>query len=268
MTPHVKDNPAQATAQHGLAEAPDYNNNGVYAHINNSPIQLRVLNFGKLRGEVPSENNIVYYRRGLEELSLNITNACPNACTFCIRDRDVGWGVSNLYLSGDPTVDEIISAFDFESEKIRASGFKLRKVKICGYGEPILRFNDLFPISAHIRGFNPNTIIQVTTTGWPYFRYISDDTSRLRDLRAAGLTDVYLSLSTPNREVYRKLVRPGINEYDPLAFDDSLRFGIAARDAGLAVTLGFINLAGIKEEDVKKFAEELGFGYKLREFEE
>ena len=230
-------------------------------------VQSKVLNFGGLRGKIISGENIIYHRRGLEELSLNITNACPNACTFCIRDRDAGWGVSNLYLSKDPTIDEIINAFDSESEKIKDSGIKLRKVKICGYGEPILRFTDLFPILEHIRKLNNNIIIQLTTTGWPYFIYISDDTSRLNDIKTAGLTDVYLSLNALSKDAYHKLIRPGNKEYDSSAFEDSIRFGIAARDAGLTVTLGFINLAGINEEDVKRFAENLGVNYKLREFE-
>jgi len=224
-------------------------------------------NFGKLKGNIQFAKNIVYYRRGLNELSLNINNACPNSCTFCIRDRDAGWGVSNLYLSEEPNVDDIIKTFDFETKKIRDSGVKLTKVKICGYGEPILRFHDLFPILEHIKKTHPNTLIQLTTTGWPFFRYISKDISKINDLKNAGLTDVYLSISTPNKEAYKRLVRPGVDDYDPLAFEDTIRFGIAARDAGLNVTLGFIRIAGLKDEDARKFAEQLKINYKIRELE-
>lgn len=224
-------------------------------------------NFGKLRGEIPSADNIVYYRRGLDELSLNITNACPNACSFCIRDRDAGWGVSNLYLAQDPSVREICDSFDTEADKIAASKTVLRKVKICGYGEPILRFADLLPLSRHIHGGHPDVSVQITTTGWPYFKFVSKDQSRIKELKDSGVTDIYLSLSTTDKEVYRKLVRPGIDEHISTAFDDSVRFGVAARDAGLIVTLGFINLAEIKEEDVVNFARKLGLNYKLREFE-
>ena len=63
------------------------------------------------------------------------------------------------------------------------------------------------------------------------------------------------------------MIKPGVEEYDASAFDDSIRFGIAAKEAGLEVTLGFINLAGIQEEDVRTFAKKLGVNYKLREFE-
>ncbi len=230
-------------------------------------MQLNTFNFGKLRGKIPFGNNIVYYRRELNELSLNITNACPNRCVFCIRNHDPGWKVSNLYLYKDPSVNEIINAFDSESERIKNLGIKLTKVKICGYGEPILRFDDILFILKHIKNSYPDLTIQIATTGWPYFRYVSDNTLRLKELKNAGLTDIYISLSTPDKETYRKLVKPGVDKYDSSAFEDAINFTIAARDAGFKVILGFINLNGLKENNVKKLAKKLKVDYKLREFE-
>ena len=105
----------------------------------------------------------------MDELSLNITNACPNACTFCIRDRDAGWHNSNLYFSQDPTPQELIAAYDGEVPKIAQAGIKLRAVKLAGYGEPILRFDDLQPVTRHIRkNSSKDLIIAITTTGWPF----------------------------------------------------------------------------------------------------
>jgi TatD family-associated radical SAM protein len=230
-------------------------------------MQSNIFNLGILRGRIPYGNKIVYYRRGLNELSLNITNACPNRCVFCIRDFDPGWKVSNLYLFKDPVVSEIIKAFDSESEKIKKQKIKLKKVKICGYGEPILRADDLFPILNHIKNSYPGVAIQLTTTGWPYFRYISNDILKLKELKTAGLTDIYLSLNTPNKKDYLELIRPGVGKMDPLAFEDGIRFCIAAKDIGLTVTLGFINLAGLKENDVKKLAGKLEVAYIIRGLE-
>ena len=232
-------------------------------------INLPQINYGKLKGRIKDEKNIVYYRRGLEELSLNVTNACPNACAFCIRDRDQGWGVSNLYLSRDPGVEEIIQAYDEESEKILALGVDLKKIKICGYGEPILRFEDLKPIARHIRerDSNDNLEIQVTTTGWPYFRFISPDAGRISELKGIGVSHIYLSVNALDKKNYGKLVRPGINEIDNDAFSDTLRFGEGAKEAGLDVTLGFIRLGKITDEEVKSFAERYGMKYRLRDFE-
>lgn len=233
-------------------------------------INLPQINYGKLKGRIKDEKNIVYYRRGLEELSLNVTNACPNACAFCIRDRDQGWGVSNLYLSRDPSIEEIMQAYDEESEKILALGVDLKKIKICGYGEPILRFEDLKPIARHIRkkGSNDNLEVQITTTGWPYFRFISPDKERISELKEAGVSHIYLSVNALDKKNYDKLVRPGINEIDSDAFSDTLKFGEGAKEAGLDVTLGFIRLGKITDEEVKSFAERYGMKYRLRDFEE
>ena len=64
-------------------------------------------NYGKLRNKTKLQDNIVYYKKGDKELSINITNRCPNNCCFCIRDRKVGWSKSNLYLDKEPSLREI-----------------------------------------------------------------------------------------------------------------------------------------------------------------
>lgn len=225
------------------------------------------MNYGGLQGAVPAAQNIVYYRRGFDELSLNITNACPNACVFCIRDRDPGWGVSNLYLARDPSVAEILAAFAAEAGKIKAAGVALDKVKICGYGEPILRFHDLLLLTAGILAVAPQAAIQLTTTGWPYYRFVGREDERLLGLAAAGLTDVYLSLTTPARTDYLKWVQPGADGADGEAFDDALRFARAARRAGLRLTLGFMRLALKSEQEARALAAELGAECRIREFE-
>lgn len=225
------------------------------------------MNFGALRGAVPAVTNIVYYRRGQDELSLNITNACPNACVFCIRDRDPGWGVSNLYLARNPSVEEILGAFTIEANRLTSEGVPLRKVKVCGYGEPILRFSDLIPIARGIRERSGDLPIQVTTTGWPYYRFVPREAGPLQKLRDAGVSDIYLSLSSPRSEDYRKWVKPGLEACDPAAFADSLRFAREAREAGLRVTLGFMRLAGFLEEEARALAESVGVEYRVRDFE-
>lgn len=223
-------------------------------------------NQGKLKGLVSPGNNIVYFRRGEDELSLNITNNCPNACIFCIRDRDVGWGVSNLYLDKDPEVDAILEEFDKVNAKMRAKGVDIEKVKICGYGEPILRFNDLYPIVKHIHKHS-KALVQLTTTGWPYFRFITQDTRPLKALKVLGLTHIFLGLNATTPEQYNRIVRPGIEDIDKNAFADTLRFARTTKDIGYEVTLGFVRTKGLKREEIEKLSTELGCPYKIREFE-
>ncbi len=225
------------------------------------------LNFGKLRGKVEFGGNITYRRRGLEDFSLNITNACPNSCTFCIRNTDPGWGVSNLYMIKDPSLVEIKASIDAEILRNREAKVQLKRIKICGYGEPLMRFGDLIPICEHIQTTEANSRIQLTTTGWPFFKYVGEDTSKMNLLKSAGLTDVYLSICTLDKSKYDRIVRPGIDNLEKYAFADAMRFGIAARDLGLEVTLGFINLPETKKEELRGFAEKMRFRYALRELE-
>ena len=96
-------------------------------------------NQGKLKGSTVAQSNIIYYRRNRSELSINLTNNCPNSCYFCIRDRDIGWGVSNLYLKKEPSLEEIKAELE---RTLDSNSFD--KIKICGYGEPILRI-DIIP---------------------------------------------------------------------------------------------------------------------------
>ncbi|MFH1971432.1 MAG: radical SAM protein [Patescibacteria group bacterium] len=211
--------------------------------------------------------NIVYYKRGFEELSLNVTNACPNACVFCIRDRDSGWGVSNLYLSEDPSIDDIIVAFNKESDRLNKLEVNLKRVKICGYGEPLLRFEDLIPIISHIRKKEPTTEIQIATSGWSYFRFVPQKDNLLKKAVDNGLTHIFLSLNSSDKESYRRIVRPGIDNYDESAFEDTLKFGVMAKELGLDVVLGFVDLKSLDKKKAKKLAESKGLRYRIREFE-
>ncbi|KKK91158.1 hypothetical protein LCGC14_2715790, partial [marine sediment metagenome] len=197
----------------------------------------------------------------------NITNACPNSCVFCIRDRDAGWGVSNLYLSRDPSVEEILSEFDRESKRVTDDGIKLKRVKICGYGEPILRFDDLFPIVEHVRDKYPNVEIQLATTGWPYFRYISEDTAPIKKMKEAGMSHIFLSLNATENDRYKRIIRPGIKDIGENAFSDALRFAEAVRDANYDVTLGFVRLNGTDEKEIEKLSNQLRIKYRMRDFE-
>ena len=195
-------------------------------------------NVGKL--VVMPEQNIIYHRRGLDEISINITNNCPNSCVFCIRDHDPGWGVSNLYLKQDPTVSEIIGAVVNEFQKLRSQNVSLPiKIKICGYGEPILCIHELPQIVQMVNDLYPGLIWQLTTTGWPIF-YIHKESyeEEMLNLHKVGVQKIYLSLHALDAIAYQKLVRPLV--YEDKAFDLAVKFARLARSISFEVTLAFI----------------------------
>lgn len=81
-----------------------------------------------------------------DKLYVNLTNRCPCACTFCIRQNgDGAYGSDSLWLEREPTVDEVISEF----EKYDLS--KYTEVVFCGYGEPMERAEDVAFLGCYIR---------------------------------------------------------------------------------------------------------------------
>lgn len=227
------------------------------------------INLGALRNEVEHPGNIIYYRKDFSELSINITNRCPNQCPFCIRDRNVGWGVSNLYLDEDPSIDDIVIATNKAlDDSILMTGSLPEKIKICGYGEPILRIADLVSIISRISDDKGPLNWQLTTTGWPIF-HIKNGESYLADLYSAGVYNVYMSMHAINENDYNKLLRPMNDEGN--SFDQAIAFTRLTRKIGYDVTLAFINmkseLSQAQMERIIAFARELDCRYHLRKFE-
>ena len=225
------------------------------------------INLGKLKEKIESGAQIVYYKRGFEELSLNITNECPNSCVFCIRDKNPGWGVANLYLTKSPSIKEILHAFNKESEKLEKEGIPLKKVKICGYGEPLLRFKELFPIVKYVHKKYPKIDIQLATSGWPYFNYCKTDKS-LKRLKKLGLSHIFLSLNATNSKDYQKIVRPGINTPNLFAFSNAVKFAVMVNNLQYHLVVGFVNLPNSNLKKIKDFCKNFNFKYQIREFEE
>lgn len=230
------------------------------------------MNYGRLREKLPLQKNIVYFKRGDDEMSLNITNRCPNRCPFCIRDHDAGWGKSNLYLSGEPTIDEVVEAADEALSSLRLSGeLPLKKVKICGYGEPVLRLEDIPTMVERIEKSNAGDIglWQLTTTGWPIYHSetagFENAQPLLRDLRTSGVKQINLSLHAISPENYARLVKPPI---DPtLAFILALRFADDCLAVGFDVTMVFMRVKSLPEREAQEFAESRGCSYRLLEYQ-
>ena len=66
-------------------------------------------------------------------LYVNLTNRCPCACTFCIRQNGPGvYGSDPLWLEREPTADEIC-------ESIERNLGDSSELVFCGYGEPTRR---------------------------------------------------------------------------------------------------------------------------------
>lgn len=216
-------------------------------------------NYGGLKDEVESEQNVIYYRRGKDEMSINITNKCPNACLFCIRDKDEGWGVSNLYLDEDPTLEEIREK---TKEEVEQNDTEITKVKICGYGEPLIRMDILPEIVKLVREQLPETTIQLTTTGWPVYS-IENGVEKFEKCAENGLDRIYLSTHAVDEEDYNKVVRPA----EENSFEKVVDFLKLSKKLDMKVVCSFVDVNVVTEEEIKEFTEKHDVAYDIRELE-
>ena len=79
-------------------------------------------------------------------LYVNLTNRCPCACTFCLRQtRDHMDDSGTLWLKKEPTVEEVIDEF----KKYDLSQYK--EIVFCGFGEPTEALDVLLPVAKYLK---------------------------------------------------------------------------------------------------------------------
>ena len=132
-------------------------------------------------------------------LYVNLTNRCPCACTFCLRQNASGVGGSgSLWLEREPTLAEATASLD--SWDLAT----FDELVFCGYGEPTERLDDLLALAAHAKARRPELRVRINTNGLADLIHGEPTAHRLK-----GLVDaVSISLNTPDPEVYLRMCRP------------------------------------------------------------
>ena len=147
----------------------------------------------------------ILYRMG-EKLYVNLTNACPCRCTFCIRQNGDGVGsADSLWFERDPSLNEVLDAFG----EIRLEEYE--ELIFCGYGEPTCALENLLAVCRYVRRIS--TIpIRLNTNGLADLIWKKETAPLLK-----GLVDtVSISLNAPDAQKYAAVVRPSFGEQ---AFD-------------------------------------------------
>ena len=97
------------------------------------------------------------YKSGLY---VNLTNRCPCACRFCLRQyAESVTGTDSLWLEREPTAEEVIASI--ESRELG----KFSELVFCGYGEPMERLDVLLVAAQHVKGRMPGMKVRVNTNG-------------------------------------------------------------------------------------------------------
>ncbi len=192
-------------------------------------------------------------------LYVNLTNRCPCACTFCLRQNmDTVSEVDDrsLWLEHEPTYEEILE--DFKNYDMT----EFNEVVFCGYGEPTERLDMLLKVAAYVKETFGNKI-RVNTNGMADLIWGKDTTPDFE-----GLVDtVSISLNTPNPEKYHELVRC---KFGMKSFDAMLSFAKNVRKyvPNVVMTTVDTTLTKEEEEQCREICRELGVTYRIRPWED
>lgn len=201
------------------------------------------------------EMTILYEVHG--NLYVNLTNRCPCACTFCLRQtRDHMEESGVLWLEHDTTLEELIAAF----QKTDLSNYQ--EVVFCGFGEPTEALEVLLGGAKYVKEHYPNPI-RINTNGLGNLIHGTDITPRLE-----GLIDtVSISLNTPNAEEYHKLVRSKFGEQ---SFDAMLDFAkkCTRHVPRVVMTTVSTTISHEEEEACRKICQRIGAEYRIRPWED
>lgn len=192
-----------------------------------------------------------------DNLYVNLTNRCPCACTFCIRnnmdsvsDKDE----RTLWLEREPSVQEIKDEFN----KFNMNDFA--QVVFCGFGEPTERLPELLEIASFVKEKYAKKV-RVNTNGLADLIWNRDTSSDF-----AGKVDaISISLNNPDPVKYQEVVR---SKFGVKSFDAMLKFAENVKNYVPSVTLSTVEtvLTKAEEEQCAKICQKLGVTYRIREW--
>lgn len=189
-------------------------------------------------------------------LYVNLTNKCPYACTFCLRQTMDRVGESDrLWLEKEPTYEEVVEAF----KKFDMSEFE--ELVFCGFGEPTAAFDVLIKVAAYAKEkFHIPT--RLNTNGMGNLINERDIVPEMK-----GLIDtVSVSLNHPDKDAYLELVRSKFGEQ---SYDAMIGFAKACVDVVPNVVMTTVDTTITHEEEKRcqKICDEIGARYRIRPYE-
>ena len=186
------------------------------------------------------------------QVYLNITNACPCRCTFCIRNNGDSVGeATTLWFEHNPSIDEIKAEIDkFDFSKYNNS------IIICGYGEPTCALNNLIEACKYLK--SKGISIRLNTNG------LSDLINKRETAKeiCEVIDSVSISLNAPTKEKYNKVTRPSFGEK---SFDAMLKFAKECKELGTPTKLTVVDV--ISKEDIvacQKLCDKIGIPLRVR----
>lgn len=179
---------------------------------------------------------------------INLTNRCSNACTFCVRTTSDEYEQYDLWLKKEPTVAEVIEELQ---------GHDGKEYVFCGYGEPLYRIDAVIEIGRYLKSQGKK--VRLNTNGQADLIVGEGVAERL----VGAVDTVSISLNEVTPKDYQAICRCQYGEEGYLSL---LRFAKSCVEAGLKTKLSIVDILGKeKTAAAKKIAEEIGAELRVRE---
>lgn len=192
-----------------------------------------------------------------DNLYINLTNKCPCACDFCLRQtREQMDGSGSLWLEREPSYEEVVSEFG------KYDMSKYSEIIFCGFGEPTERIDVVVKVAKYIKD-NFNKAVRLNTNGQGNLVNNMDITPMLENI----IDTVSISLNTPDADKYQKLVK---SKFGDRAYEGMLDFARKAKQYVKNVVMTTVETTISKEEErqCKKICDEIGVNYRIRPYED
>ena len=196
-------------------------------------------------------------------LYINLTNRCPNACVFCLKNPfAMQFEGYNLNLSGaEPGARQVL-------EEIYA-GIKekpVEEVVFCGYGEPTMRLDVLLEVSAALKqkiaaGELPAFKIRLNTVGLANIVHGRDVTGDL----AKVIDSINISINSPGKKEWLAQVRPA-PQYADKGYESVLDFIRLSAQKINDITISIVDEQGADAKKAEELALSLGAKFRVRKF--
>ncbi|NMW18520.1 MAG: radical SAM protein [Chlorobiaceae bacterium] len=183
-------------------------------------------------------------------LYLNITNRCSNSCSFCIKINSRTFHDNDLFLSTEPSFDEIMGAIDAFRD--------FEEVVFCGYGESLIRLEIVKQVAAAVKR-NYFTRVRINTDGQANLVHGRNIIPEL-----AGIVDcLSVSLNAADAETYMRLCHSPFGEAGFTAVCDFIRLAAAEIPEVIA---SVVRVPSLDVDACKALALSLGASFRVRSY--
>ena len=187
-----------------------------------------------------------------------MTNACTNSCVFCVRNQKEDVQGANLWLKNEKSsAEDFIAQIENNKDKIK----KQTEIVFCGYGEPLIRIDEVIAICKYLKQNFPDLKIRINTNGHANAIHKRNVAVEL----APYIDYISISLNGENEEVYNKVSNPKIEN----AYEEVKRFIRACVEEKIHTTASVVvNVPNypINKERCEIIAKSLGANFRARDF--